>query len=201
MVGKLSPNAQTALRATCVLLGTHARTQRHRFALAVPHGDEGAEVRAQATSHGWAPQPGAANKGAGDGAAAPRFHHLRALVMSAAAGVPAAEAAVLGRACSLLHFHRVTRFCSACGRATLVPPAGGKRVCCGCGAELFPRVDPIAIAAVTVGSGDHLHVLLGRQRHFPRGMYSALAGFVEVRMGACTVAPSRVVTLGGRWAR
>ena len=54
--------------------------------------------------------------------------------------------------------------------------AGGyKRLCGGCGAEHFPRTDPVAIM-LTVTRGK---CLLGRGRHFLPGMYSALAGFIE----------------------
>lgn len=44
-----------------------------------------------------------------------------------------------------------------------------------CGAEMFPRTDPAVI--VLVHDGDRC--LLGRGAHFPPGMRSVLAGFVE----------------------
>src|SRR5213082_4133311 len=44
-----------------------------------------------------------------------------------------------------------------------------------CKAEHFPRTDPVVIMLVTSGE----KCLLGRQKHFPPGMYSCLAGFVE----------------------
>lgn len=192
MFAQVSADTLATLIASRVLLGTDPDTGRQEFALGVPRGDAGAEVHAHiaaaAAGHpsgltGSSDRPSSA-RGGGDAAhsgdAAPGFRPLRALAMSAAAAVSHGETAVLGRACSLLHFHRVTGFCSACGGATEPSPAGDKRSCTGCRAEMFPRVDPIAIAAVTVGAGDSLHVLLGRQRHFPPGMYSALAGFVEV---------------------
>jgi NAD+ diphosphatase len=53
--------------------------------------------------------------------------------------------------------------------------AGWGRKCGGCAAEHFPRVDPVAIMLAEHGG----RVLLGRQRQFPPGRYSALAGFVE----------------------
>jgi NAD+ diphosphatase len=52
---------------------------------------------------------------------------------------------------------------------------GAHRVCSECQAEHFPRTDPVAIAIVVRGD----QCLLGRQRGWPAGMYSALAGFVE----------------------
>ena len=53
--------------------------------------------------------------------------------------------------------------------------AGWKRACPSCGAEHFPRTDPVVIMLATHGE----RALLGRQKMFPRGMYSALAGFLE----------------------
>jgi NAD+ diphosphatase len=44
-----------------------------------------------------------------------------------------------------------------------------------CNAMHFPRTDPAVIMLVTHGD----EALLGRSRHFPPGMYSTLAGFVE----------------------
>ena len=66
-------------------------------------------------------------------------------------------------------------FCSACGARSRIEDAGWKRRCESCGAEHFPRVDPVAIMlAVRDGS-----CLLGRQAAWPRGFWSCLAGFVE----------------------
>jgi hypothetical protein len=53
--------------------------------------------------------------------------------------------------------------------------AGHCRRCEACGFDTFPRTDPAVICLVV--SGDHC--LLGRSRHFPEGMFSTLAGFVE----------------------
>jgi NAD+ diphosphatase len=53
--------------------------------------------------------------------------------------------------------------------------AGAKRHCAACGAEHFPRTDPVAIMMVVRGE----MCLLGRGPHFPAGMLSCLAGFVE----------------------
>ena len=44
-----------------------------------------------------------------------------------------------------------------------------------CGAEHFPRTDPVVIMLATYGE----QCLLGRQRGWPEGMLSALAGFME----------------------
>ena len=52
---------------------------------------------------------------------------------------------------------------------------GWSRRCPGCGAEHFPRFDPVVIMLAEHDG----RVLLGRQPHYPPGRYSALAGFVE----------------------
>src|SRR4029078_846835 len=56
---------------------------------------------------------------------------------------------------------------------------GWQRDCPACGAQHFPRVDPVAIMLVECANDSGGHLLLGRQPRFPRGSYSALAGFVE----------------------
>ena len=53
--------------------------------------------------------------------------------------------------------------------------AGWRRDCDNCHAQHFPRTDPVVIMLVTEGD----RCLLGRQARFGKGMYSALAGFLE----------------------
>ena len=93
------------------------------------------------------------------------------------AGLVPADAAVWGGARSLLAWHARHRFCSVCGSATGVCKAGWARACPACGAEHFPRVDPVVIMLAAHRESDS--VLLGRQPRFPPRRYSALAGFVE----------------------
>ena len=89
--------------------------------------------------------------------------------------VPAEEVALYGTARSLVHWHARHRFCSVCGAATESVKAGWSRKCGECGAEHFPRTDPVVIMLA-----EHRgRVLLGRQHSWPAGRYSALAGFVE----------------------
>jgi NAD+ diphosphatase len=86
-----------------------------------------------------------------------------------------ADAALWGTARSLVHWHNRHLFCSVCGTQTAVFRAGWGRRCPNCGAEHFPRVDPVVIMLAEHGG----KVLVGRQPGFPPGRYSALAGFVE----------------------
>lgn len=92
-----------------------------------------------------------------------------------ASQLPAHEAALYGTARSLVDWHARHPFCSACGQGTQPQKAGWARRCAHCGAEHFPRVDPVVIMLA-----DHDgRVLLGRQHGWPERRYSALAGFVE----------------------
>ncbi|MBL8587690.1 MAG: NAD(+) diphosphatase [Methylobacteriaceae bacterium] len=101
---------------------------------------------------------------------------LRDLRSLAAEGVFGPEdTAILAQAKALMHWHARHRFCSNCGAKTRLAAAGWRRECDGCRAQHFPRTDPVAIMLATDGE----RCLLGRQARFPRGMYSALAGFVE----------------------
>ena len=81
----------------------------------------------------------------------------------------------LAQAKSVMYWHSRHRFCSNCGAPTEVSSAGWKRTCPSCKAEHFPRTDPVVIMLAVSGE----KCLLGRQPRFPKGMYSALAGFVE----------------------
>lgn len=91
--------------------------------------------------------------------------------------LPAAEAAVLACARALLVWRARHLHCGVCGAPTKPRLAGHVLNCTSseCGAEFFPRLDPAVI--VVVSDGDH--ALLGRQPSWPKGRYSALAGFVE----------------------
>jgi NAD+ diphosphatase len=96
---------------------------------------------------------------------------------SIAAGglVPPDEASMLASAKALMHWHARRRFCSNCGAVNVVAAAGWRRECPACKMQHFPRTDPVVIMLAVDGDA----CLLGRQPRFPKGMYSALAGFLE----------------------
>lgn len=98
---------------------------------------------------------------------------LRTLMVQGLFG--AATTGDIAHGAALLSWHRTNRFCGRCGGATLLAAAGAKRICEGCAAEHFPRTDPVAIM-LAVRDG---RCIVGRGRHFPPGMYSCLAGFIE----------------------
>jgi NAD+ diphosphatase len=76
---------------------------------------------------------------------------------------------------SLLDWHRRHGFCARCGARTQSAGGGWRRECASCGAQHFPRTDPVAIMLVVKGD----RCILGRQSRFAPGVYSCLAGFIE----------------------
>jgi NAD+ diphosphatase len=86
-----------------------------------------------------------------------------------------AHFALAGRALQLIDWDRTHQFCGRCGARTETRPGERVRVCTACKLAAYPRVAPAVMALVRRGR----ELLLGRSPHFPPGMYSALAGFVE----------------------
>ena len=84
-----------------------------------------------------------------------------------------------GTAGQILHWQRLSRYCSRCGGA-LEPLAGewGKR-CPDCDYSHFPHIHPCAIVLVRRGR----ELLLTRKAQWPAGRYSLVAGFVD--FGEC----------------
>ena len=87
------------------------------------------------------------------------------------------DAGLFAFAKGITHWQRQTRFCSQCGAPTVVVASGHRMQCTNPdGAHMhFPRTDAAII--VIVEDGDRC--LLGRQRGWPEGRYSTLAGFIE----------------------
>jgi NAD+ diphosphatase len=100
-----------------------------------------------------------------------RFEDLRMIALA----LPGTEAGILATAKSMFEWRRRHRHCAACGQPSEVAEAGWKRICPSCKAEHFPRTDPVVIM-LAVKDG---RCLVGRQAAWPKGMYSALAGFLE----------------------
>jgi len=75
------------------------------------------------------------------------------------------------------HWHNKYRFCSICGSKTQNDDYGNSRSCLNnnCKSKIFPRLDPAVIMLITYKD----YCLLGRQKVWPTGMHSTLAGFVE----------------------
>ncbi|HXM80862.1 MAG TPA: NAD(+) diphosphatase [Burkholderiales bacterium] len=83
--------------------------------------------------------------------------------------------ALAGRALQLVDWDRTHQYCGRCGTPTEPKREERVRVCPACKLSAYPRVAPAVMALVRRGR----ELLLARSPHFPAGMYSALAGFVE----------------------
>ncbi len=82
---------------------------------------------------------------------------------------------IAARAVQIVAWDRDHQRCGRCGSATEDHPNERSKRCPGCGLTHYPRLAPAVI--VLIERGDE--VLLGRSPHFPPGMFSTLAGFVE----------------------
>lgn len=80
-----------------------------------------------------------------------------------------------GRARQVVEWDANHRFCSRCGTPTVQHVRDRAKQCPACGYTQYPRIAPCIIVLVTRG----YEVLLARAPHFPPGLYSTLAGFVE----------------------
>jgi NAD+ diphosphatase len=85
------------------------------------------------------------------------------------------EAATYAAARSVLDWHARRNWRRNGGAPTALFRAGWGRNCANCRAEHFPRVDPVVIM---IAEHDG-RALVGRQPGWPKGRYSALAGFLE----------------------
>jgi NAD+ diphosphatase len=100
-----------------------------------------------------------------------QFQELRTVAMA----LPGSESAIAATAKGMFEWRRKHRHCSNCGEPSQVAEGGWKRICPSCKAEHFPRTDPVSIMLAT-----HKGLaLMGRQAIWPKGMFSALAGFLE----------------------
>lgn len=94
---------------------------------------------------------------------------LRSLV----AGVD--EWRLAARAVGMVAWWRTSRYCGCCGMATRPLPGAQAKLCPQCGTHIFPRLSPAIIVLIERGE----QALLARNRKWPDGRYSCVAGFVE----------------------
>lgn len=88
----------------------------------------------------------------------------------------AKDASLLSTAQALLRWHDAHQFCSRTGQPTKKNVAGSKRVCPSSKIIYYPQMAPVIITLVSDGT----RCLLVRQSSFPKGLYSALAGFCDI---------------------
>ena len=98
-------------------------------------------------------------------------------VRTAATLLSAEDAGIAAQARAQVDWHARHRFCGACGSPTEPLRGGQQRTCRNCGANHFPRTDPVVIVVVTDGE----RCLLGQShgRLSSMRMFSALAGFMD----------------------
>ncbi len=80
-----------------------------------------------------------------------------------------------GKALQILSWHQENKFCGKCAAPMTDHDDELAKQCTACEHIVYPRISPVVI--MTIEKGDS--ILLGRSPHFPKGMYSPLAGFVE----------------------
>jgi len=90
--------------------------------------------------------------------------------------IPADSMTIAGIGKQLLHWQRMSRFCSHCnGLLEQLPESWGKK-CIACSVEHYPHIHPCAI--VVIRRDDQL--LLIHKPEWPIGRYSLVAGFLDV---------------------
>jgi NAD+ diphosphatase len=83
---------------------------------------------------------------------------------------------VAARAAQLLDWELCHAFCGRCGASTALCEEGC-RVCSRCQFAVYPRIEPAVIVAIT---RPPRQILLAHSSRLPEGVYSNLAGFLEV---------------------
>lgn len=93
----------------------------------------------------------------------------------------AQEAGIVAQARAQLDWHNRHGYCSVCGKPTQKRRGGQMRRCPDpdCGAQHFPRTDPVIITVVADRANDRCLLGQSRGRLSRMRMYSALAGFMD----------------------
>jgi NAD+ diphosphatase len=81
-----------------------------------------------------------------------------------------------GRAFQVMDWDRTHQYCGKCGHPTQSAEGERAKVCPECGQTSYPRIAPAVIVAVVKDR----QLLLAHANRFPKGLYSVIAGFVEV---------------------
>ncbi len=83
--------------------------------------------------------------------------------------------ALAGRALQFVDWDRTHQYCGRCGTPMQHRSSERAKECPSCRLIAYPRIAPAVMCLVR----REREILLARSPHFPPGMYSALAGFVE----------------------
>jgi len=96
---------------------------------------------------------------------------------STAEGIDKPKSGILAQGRAQINWHNRHKFCSVCGGLNEPRRGGQKLQCASCGAEHFPRTDPVII--MLVYDGDRCLLGQSRGRLARMNRYSALAGFMD----------------------
>lgn len=92
--------------------------------------------------------------------------------------MPAADVALASKAKAMYNWHKKNRHCASCGTPTERHSTGSSRSCPKCGEVWYPSLSPVGIVLVADQAKSRL--LLVRQSRHPKGMFSCIAGFVDL---------------------
>lgn len=97
-------------------------------------------------------------------------------IKSFLAQLPAESHFPLIQAYHWLQWDLQSRFCGQCGNALESVFNSAEKKCLSCGRLFFPRFSPAIMVLIRKDN----QILLARSPHFPPGIYSALAGFIDM---------------------
>ncbi|HEY5562413.1 MAG TPA: NAD(+) diphosphatase [Clostridiaceae bacterium] len=83
---------------------------------------------------------------------------------------------ICGKAYQTINFYNTHKYCGICGEKTILSETERAVICPNCGNVNYPNICPAIIVAITKGD----EILLAHNKKFNEGMYSIIAGFVEV---------------------
>jgi NAD+ diphosphatase len=75
-----------------------------------------------------------------------------------------------------IQWDKQSRYCGQCGSLLVAVGEVTEKRCNHCEQSFFPRFSPAVLVAIQ----REQHILLARSPHFKSGMYSAIAGFIEL---------------------
>ena len=83
---------------------------------------------------------------------------------------------LVGRANQLLHYINSSKYCGYCGSVMEFDSTEEAMFCKCNNVMIYPKISPCVLALIKKDN----QILLARNTLFPEGLYSALAGFIEV---------------------
>ena len=98
--------------------------------------------------------------------------NLRTLLIS----IDEVQFSIICRAVQLLEWKKSHIYCGVCGNPTEIQGHENTLACIRCSKPYYPRISPCVIVVVTKGD----YCLLARQLNWADGLFSAVAGFIEV---------------------